>query len=489
MRWLAPYTWLALLGTATLSANCAIGARTAVCTDSQGTAELFADAACNLCASEACCAPATACGAGSVCVEVASCMRECASAGGDPSCISGCKARSDFDPDLIGDVVDCLAGAECGASCSPPEIVAAPACPDAGTIPDALGPSCGACIRRLACADAVTCANDPTCAARLECMAESCQGPALDATSGMTPGCFDNCRRLVFDPNEDEVRAAREGDAPQRADTAFFSAAADVCSVECRIGRELSCVDGHDWPRAASDEVLLQRIVQDRVGGKGVPDLDVTACFPGPGDCSAITSTATDAEGFVQLTVPTTITEFDPRSGFRGYLELLNGDSPPAEVEWRDTILIHTRPEWRDRIADEIDPYAADNFLRTILESIASNAQVELDFYQDDPGTGVLVGGMVDCRGRTEFFVPNARLVIDDAPGAVIRYVNEAQLGVERDATATTRSGQFIVINVPEGAHSVSMVDAFTGRTLASESEVKIGAGKLTVIQFYPQAR
>lgn len=483
MRWLAPSTWLALLGTATLSANCAIVERTAVCGPSQGAAELLTDLSCNLCASEACCAEASACGADPTCLEVAGCIQSCSASGGDPTCVASCKARPDLDPDLIGDLVDCVGRSGCGENCQPPELVDVPECAEAGVIPDALGPSCAACIRRLACAPAIACAGDETCAKRLACMAEDCQGPAVNPITGLTPGCFDNCRGL--EPSVD-VPEAMALPAPERADIAFFSEVARACRNECRMGRELSCVDAHDWPRAGGDTIRLQRIIQNRVSGTGVAGLDVSACFPGPGNCGATETATTDDMGLIELSLTTTISEFNPRAGFQGYLQLFNGSSTPADTDWRDTILIHTRPEWRNRIPDEIDPYAGEGLLLPILESIARNAEVALDFENN----GVLVGGMVDCRGRTEFFVPNATLVIDtDSPDLVIRYVNESQLGVEREATATTSSGQFIAVNVPPGERAVRMVDALSGRTLATEPEVRIRPGKLTVIQFYPQPR
>ncbi len=479
MRWLAPYTWLALLGTATLSANCAIGARTAVCTDSQGTAELFADAACDVCASEACCAEATACANDPACLAAANCMKDCG-ASGDPACFAACRVDEALEPDLISDVVDC-ASTRCGDACVAPEVLSAPKCEDAGVIPDALGPTCGACIRRAACASAVECASDPICAARLTCMAERCQGQATTGRDGLQPGCFDAC-------------AAGE-DTFYEGDRDFLSDVARECPSECRIGREFSCVGTYAWPDAETKTITVERRIQDRTAnGRGFEQIRATACNPGPlSGCGTMRpfDISTAPEGLVQIEGIATDQGFGSADGFVGYYLLEAEPGSPDEEAWRPTIVFHTRPEWRTRRADEPDPYAPDSLLQPILQNVASSGGVDLMLDKgDDSDRGILVGGMVDCRGRNEFFAPGVSLQIDDGDElTVIRYVNEVEVGISPSATATTSAGQFIVVNVPTGVITARMIDEATGAVLSESSDINVEANTLTVVQFYPMPR
>ena len=485
MRWLAPSTWLLLLGTATLSANCVIPARTTVCSASEGASELFTDTTCNICASQACCDEAVDCANDAACSEAVTCFEGCAD-GGNAACFARCRTRAGASQALLGRVVDCL-GARCDKQhdCTFAEEVPSP-CESAGRVAEALGANCAACVRRSLCEEATACADDPACAARLTCMAERCQGAPTSTREGLHPGCFDAC--------------TAGADTYYEGDRIFLSKVAGFCPVECRVGREFSCISAFRWPEAASNSISIERRVQDRTAGGLTPGFEgirVTACNPGPlGGCDddAPTAVSSGEQGLVTLEEVPTGLGFGTAAGFQGYYVLEAEPTSPAVEVWRRTILHHLRPEWRTRRADEPDPYAPDTLLRVILDGVAASAEVELllDLTngRESESRGLLVGGMVDCRGRSEFFAPGMILEIEGTDDqTIIRYVNDNQIGIASNATSTTSSGQFIAINVPPGETTARMVDEATGEVFAESNDINVAADALTVVQFYPRQK
>lgn len=446
-----------------LGSSCALPERQAICVEGSGSAELFGSVACDLCASRSCCAEAAACSAEAGCADLMRCYQGCAG-GNDAECFQRCRATTSFDPARADALLECVTARCEGDGCVLPE--RAQTCAAAGAVPDVFGRwRCDACIRHKACEAATSCAPDAACAARLACMA-GCVGDDLH------PACFDLCRA------DGEVGV---GDAQ------LFNQVAKVCRDECSIGTELACVGNYAWPTTAQSRVNVTHHAQSRDASVTFSELQVTACAAGPGPCAEVgepTLVDADDNGFVTLNVPT-YNSFDPEggmsfSGFRGYLRWTDPRDDPEL--WITTTLQHMRPEYRDRLADEIAPFATGALMSTYVDLIAENTGVTRD-----PGRGVLVGGMVDCHGTVEFFAPDVALSIDRADAETrIVYVDESQTLPDFAATATTTAGQYFAINVPPGTTPVTLRHV-PSDTIVAEAAVNIIAGEITVLAAWPQ--
>jgi hypothetical protein len=444
-----------------LGASCALPEQQAVCGDGQGSAELFGSLACDLCASRSCCTEAAACAGDAGCAELMRCYQGCA---GEAACFEGCRGAGSSDAAVTDALVSCVSDRCESDSCVLPERAAT--CAAAGSVPDVLGDlGCDLCVRRNACAAATACADNPACAARITCMA-SCTGEARD------PACFDMCRA--------------DGQFGV-GDAQLFAQVAKECREECRVGQELACVGRFAWPTTSQTRVSVTHHASNRAGTQPFSTLDVTACAAGPGTCSEVGEPATvgtDADGLVTVNVPT-LNTFDPQggmsfSGFRGYLRFTEPSNDPAV--WLPTTLQHMRPEYRDRLADEIAPFASGTLMTTYIGLIADMTGVTVD-----PARGVLVGGMVDCHGTVEFFAPDIAITIANADSETrIVYVDENQSVPDFTATATTIAGQYFAINVPVG-NTVVTLRHVPSDTIVAESPVNILAGEISVLAAWPR--
>src|SRR5690606_30384112 len=136
-----------------------------------------------------------------------------------------------------------------------------------------------------------------------------------------------------------------------------------------------------------------------------------------------------------------TANAFDPLddriySGFRGYLRWER--VPPDPQDWLPTSLHHMRPEYRDRLADEIAPFASGALLSQLVELVAHNRGVEID-----PTRGVLAGGLVDCHGTVEFFAPDIAVEIEGGDAATqFVFVTADMTFLDFNTAVTTTAGQ-----------------------------------------------
>jgi hypothetical protein len=452
---------VSVIGTTT----CALPERNTSCNEGRGTAELFADLGCNLCASRSCCAEAGACGADEGCSTLMECFAAC-NESGDAACFAACRAQTN-DTARADDLLDCVASRCESDACVLPERAAT--CAEAGATADVFGRArCDLCIRRSTCEPAAACAGSPACQARLECMSR-CVGPDLN------PACFDQCR---------DDGAAAVGDA------LLFTEIARNCRAECSIGSELECVGNYGWPTTAEERVDVSFKAINRNNSMPFEGLEVTACGNQPLECDRVgqpETVTTNAEGVVTVNVPTR-NGFEPPeamsfSGFRGWLLWQHPESDP-EV-WVDTLLIQTRPYYRDRVADELAPFGSGSLLSVLFGQIAAQAPAVLL----DPARGSLLGGITDCRGTFQFFAQGVALEIEGADDLTrVVFVNKSETLPDFAATATTEAGQFLVINVPTGTPLVTLRHAASGN-LVAQTPVEIEPGKVTVLAAWPQPR
>lgn len=443
------------------TATCAFVEREAVCEAGAASGEVFASVDCNLCASESCCAESTACAAEPGCAELMTCLKGCAP--GDAGCFADCRKNVSHDEALADGLLTCVATRCESAACPIEERMAT--CAEAGTVPDVFGIfACDLCVRQRACGVATACADNADCAARIACMSE-CTGADLN------PACFDLCRDDgVFDV----------GDAN------FFAEVARECREECRIGTSFECVDNFTWPTTTKQRVDVTHQALDRTAGDApFVGLDVTACAGQAGACDPVGMpevVQTDGSGTVVVNVPTG-SGFEPDNNFGGFKGYLRWErNPPDPMNWLPTILQHMRPEYRDRLGDEIAPFAAGSLLTSLINLVANDRMVMVD-----ENRGVLLGGMVDCHGTVEFFAPDISLEISNADDQTqIVYVTEDMLFLDFDATSTTVAGQFVAINVPPGIPNVILRDEPSGAVYA-DTTVNIVGGEVTVLAAWPQ--
>lgn len=449
--------WCVLIG-AFLASSCALVERHTTCSDGEGTAELFGVLECDLCASRSCCVEASACVADGGCAELVRCFRDCS----DESCFRNCRATVPHDAPRVSALLDCVGQCE-APHCVLPE--RAVTCVDQAPVADVFGKAgCDLCIRRTLCDAAATCMGLPECRARMECMA-GCVGPNLH------PACFDQCR------DDDEENA---GDAQ------FFNLVARDCRSECSIGTDFGCIDAYDWPTTTEPEVALSYRAINRTNNLGFANLEVTPCANKIGGCEAVGSpptVTTSATGDVTVTVPTRNGFEDTLfTGFRGYVlwEEPNDD----RALWVPTILYHTRPAYRDRAA-EVAPFATAMLLDESFQLVA-NAPPAVTL---DTTRAYLAGGAVDCHGTFEFFAHDLVFEIEgsDASTRVI-YLDKTQNVPDFTATATSESGQFIVINAPTGSKLVTLRQAQSG-TIVSDAIVELRPDTLTVIALWPKSK
>jgi hypothetical protein len=450
--------YFALIG-GFVASSCALVERHTTCADGEGIAELFGVLECDLCASRSCCAEATACVADGGCAELVRCFRDCT----DESCFRTCRATFPHDAAKLNALLDCVGQCE-APHCVLPE--RAVTCPDQAPVADVFGTaSCDLCIRRTLCDAAASCMGVPECRARMECMT-GCVGPNLH------PACFDQCR------DDDQVDV---GDAQ------FFTTVARDCRSECAIGSDFDCVDAYAWPTTTQLEVAVGYKAINRNTNMGFADLEVTACANNTGPCVAVgmpPTVTTSSTGDVTVTVPSN-NGFEETvfSGFRGYL---SWEDPTGNREnWLPTILFHTRPEYRDRVADEIAPFGTGTLLDASFQLVANTPPaVTLDTTR-----AYVLGGVVDCHGSFEFFAQDVALEIEgsDASTRVV-YLNKTQSAPDFSATATTEAGQFIVINAPTGSRLVTLRHAITGNVVG-DAVIELRPDTATVIAIWPNSK
>jgi hypothetical protein len=442
------------------ASTCALPERKAVCDDVSRSAEIFGALGCDLCGSESCCTEAQACSDEPGCASLMGCYRSC-STRGEASCFEACRASTSFDFARAEKLLACLSRHCESTGCPLPE--RAVSCPDLPHVTDVFAPtSCDLCIRSRLCAAAQSCAERESCAQRLACVAQ-CTGPNLN------PACFDQCRA---DGEENP------------GDGAFFAAVSATCRTECAAGSEFQCVKQYHWPPPTSARVTVGHRAINRLNNAPFVGLEVRACAAGPADCDSVGQpevVLTDDLGFVTVNVPTT-SPFGMEKGFDGYL--LWQDPSGDEAEWLETILHHTRLEYRHRLPEETSPFARGVLVSGFFNLLAKTKDIEID-----PRKGMLVGGVVDCHGRFEFFAPGIHLEIPEAgDDLLVVYVNDSQDSPDFDATATTKAGQFMAANVPTGRPNVVLRRTDNGEIIAAP-KVFIRPGILTVLAAWPDTR
>ncbi len=448
------------------SVTCALPKRESLCEEGRGTGELFGAVACDLCASRECCDEATACAADAGCAQLMQCQAGCAPTN-EAGCFADCQKTIPHDAALAHTLASCVARRCERDGCVLPERRAT--CAAAGDVPDVFGLyACDLCVRRKACNAATNCAENEACAARIACMSQ-CTGDDLD------PACFDRCR---------------DDDAFGVGDAQLFAEVARQCRAECRIGTAFECVDDYSWPTTRQARVKVTHQALDRtMGNAPFVGLQVTACASQSGACNAVGAppvAVTDEAGLVVVDVPTA-NGFDPVddqifSGFRGYLRWER--EPPDPENWLPTTLQHTRPEYRDRLADEIAPFASGSLLQSLINLVAMERDVEQDLSR-----GVLVGGIVDCHGTVEFFAPDIAVEVQGADESTeYVFVTADMTFLDFSVTSTTTAGQFVIVNVPAGSPKVVMKHEPSGEIVA-ETTVNIFPGEITVLAAWPRTK
>jgi hypothetical protein len=296
--------------------------------------------------------------------------------------------------------------------------------------------ACAACVDEACCDEAAACGDDAACLA-----ARQCYAACADFDDACTAACGEQ------HPASDEA-----------LNTDFVSCRNASCAAECRRGGNWLCLDAPVVVEGFTEATRTFRVrVDDFQTGMPVVGALLRACANEDTACETpLAEGTTDAEGFVEITVPVEAT------GFAGYYEITEAERYPA-------LFVENPPLQGEEVS-----------FRTLSQN-TFNAFTALVGVTPDPtrGHAALQGEECDGRGGPELTFASSNGDASTRAAYIAGSLPSAA------ATETDLSGVGGLFNVPAGAN-VTISGTLRDGRLVGAVEVPIRAGWITITNIVP---
>ncbi|MEI7891614.1 MAG: hypothetical protein WCI05_00900 [Myxococcales bacterium] len=397
----------------------------------------FADATCGSCLGDSCCDELSACRASQTCAPLYDCIAACPVANAAVTlgtttpaddCHTACfekeRSRVDYRTNPKGVDNAEYALARCRASkCS--------ACGNGLGLVEGYPSVCAACIRSRCRTDLTGCGDDADCTDRVYCRSRC-----------LNPVCMTGCSV----PPEPAVM------------TLLVQKANDECGSVC-FGSTWACAGRYQTPRSATFTTTVAirpvDVLDDTVAIAGAT---LKVCNKLDLDCAnPLDMQKADDTAMATVTVP--LGEF--LDGFTGFLQIEAPGMSPTMLVWNYPIYAPLR-----RTAYTIPTPTVVSIMQNLLG------------VKGDPTRGNVVLDISDC---TE----------NKAPGVVVSLSREATISYfdagfpSPTATATTRDGLVLIVNIPEGSVTVTLTHQASGQQVA-RFNAYVRAGWITMYEVWP---